>query len=132
MTDLVRTELRAAALWITIDRPAKRNAMNAEVLGAIAAALAAPPPAARAVVLTGVGSRAFCAGADLSGGTGVFARSRDDPRTDFGLLARRMEGLGLPSIARINGDCLAGGMGLLGMCDLAVAADHVVGQFERG
>ena len=124
MTDLVRTELRAAALWITIDRPAKRNAMNAEVLGAIAAALAAPPPAARAVVLTGAGTRAFCAGADLSGGTGVFARSRDDPRTDFGLLARRMEGLGLPSIARINGDCLAGGMGLLGMCDLAVAADH--------
>jgi methylglutaconyl-CoA hydratase len=124
MTDLVRTEIRNAALWITIDRPAKRNAMNAEILAGIEAALADPPAEARAVVLTGAGSRAFCAGADLSGGTAVFARTLDEPTTDFGRLARRMHGLGLPSIARINGDCLAGGIGLLGMCDLAVAADH--------
>ncbi len=47
MTDLVRTQLRAGALWITIDRPAKRNAMNAEVLRGLEAALAEPPSAAR-------------------------------------------------------------------------------------
>ncbi len=124
MTSFLRTERRGPALWITIDRPAKRNALNAAVLDGIAAAIAAPARDIRALVLTGAGERAFCAGADLSGGTDVFARSLDEPTTDFGRLARQMRALGIPSIARVNGDCLAGGMGLLGMCDLAVAADH--------
>jgi methylglutaconyl-CoA hydratase len=44
--------------------------------------------------------------------------------TDFGKLARVVRSLGVPLIARINGDCVAGGMGLMALCDLAVAADH--------
>ena len=58
------------------------------------------------------------------GGTGTFILGLDDPMTDFGKLARLMRGIGIPTIARVNGDCIAGGMGLMAMCDLAVAADH--------
>jgi enoyl-CoA hydratase/carnithine racemase len=44
--------------------------------------------------------------------------------TDFGKLARFVRDLGIPTIARVNGDCVAGGMGLMSLCDLAIAADH--------
>jgi enoyl-CoA hydratase/carnithine racemase len=74
--------------------------------------------------LTGAGRKAFCAGADLSRGTGVFTEGLDEPTTDFGRLARTVREVGVPLIARINGDCVAGGMGLMALCDLALAADH--------
>jgi enoyl-CoA hydratase/carnithine racemase len=122
----LRTEMRGRALWIWIDREDKRNAMNKRVVAGIEAAVtqAQADPAIRAIVLTGAGRRAFCAGADLSGGTGTFILGLDEPMTDFGRLARVMRATGIPTIARVNGDCIAGGMGLMAMCDLAVAADH--------
>ncbi|MFT8244800.1 enoyl-CoA hydratase-related protein [Roseomonas sp. BN140053] len=121
-----RTERRGAALWVTIDREARRNAINPRVIAGIHAALrdAAADPALRAVVLTGAGEKAFCAGADLSTGTGVFTAGLEEPTTDFGRLAREARELGIPLIARVNGACVAGGMGLMALCDLAVAADH--------
>ncbi|MDE2005259.1 MAG: enoyl-CoA hydratase/isomerase family protein [Rhodospirillales bacterium] len=125
-TGPVGVAMRGKALWITIDRESRRNALNRAVIEAIAAAIdgAETSREARAIVLTGAGERAFCAGADLTEGPAVFARSLDEPRTDFGRLARRMRECAIPSIARINGDCLAGGMGLAAMCDLAIAAPH--------
>ena len=119
------SERRGPALWLTINREARRNAMNPEVLAGIhAAVLAAAKDGTRAIVLTGAGERAFCAGADLSVGTDTFTKSLDEPTTDFGRLARAVQESGVPMIARVNGACVAGGMGLLGLCDLAVAADH--------
>ena len=78
----------------------------------------------RAIVLTGAGDRAFCAGADLSKGTDIFQAMPDEPTTDFGRLARAVKSLSIPLIGRINGDCVAGGMGLMALCDLAIAADN--------
>jgi enoyl-CoA hydratase/carnithine racemase len=126
MTADTRTELRGRALWIRIDREARRNAMNKRVIAGIEAAVAQAQadPGIRAIVLTGAGRRAFCAGADLSVGTGTFTLGLDEPMTDFGRLARAVRTLGIPMIARVNGDCVAGGMGLMAMCDLAVVADH--------
>jgi enoyl-CoA hydratase/carnithine racemase len=117
---------RGAACWITINREARRNAMNAAVLATIHDAVleASRDVTVRAIVLTGCGQKAFCAGADLSAGTGVFTLGLDEPKTDFGKLARAVRELGVPLIARINGACVAGGMGLMALCDLAVAADH--------
>lgn len=122
----VRTHREGPALWITIDREARRNALNPEVLAGIEQALRAAREdrGVRAVVLTGAGQRAFCAGADLSRGTGVFSDGLDEPTTDFGRLARVARELGVPLIARINGDCVAGGMALMALCDLAVVAEH--------
>jgi enoyl-CoA hydratase/carnithine racemase len=123
---VVQSRMHGAALWITIQREERRNALNPEVIEGIHLAVraAAADKAARAIVLTGTGRRAFCAGADLSRGAGVFADGLDEPTTDFGRLARTFRELGLPTIARVNGDCVAGGMGLMALCDLAVVAEH--------
>lgn len=122
----VITERRGAALWIFINREERRNAINPDVIAGIEAALrqAAADPGLRAVVLTGKGDKAFCAGADLTRGTGVFTDSTAEVTTDFGRLARVARDIGLPLIARINGACVAGGMGLMALCDLAIVADH--------
>jgi enoyl-CoA hydratase/carnithine racemase len=112
-------------VWITIQREERRNALNLEVIARLHALFedAARDPRLRAVVLSGAGRKAFCAGADLAGGTGVFAAAIDEPTTDFGRLARVVRGLGVPVIGRINGDCVAGGMGLMALCDLVVSCD---------
>src|SRR5690606_1586540 len=47
-----------------------------------------------------------------------------EPHSHFATLFRQARAINLPLIARVNGDCLASGMGLLAMCDLAVSADH--------
>jgi enoyl-CoA hydratase/carnithine racemase len=122
----IRLERKGQALWVWINREARRNAINPEVLAGIEAAVAQAGADAtiRAIVLTGVGDKAFCAGADLSKGTGTFQAAPDEPTTDFGRLARKVRLCGVPLIARVNGACVAGGMGLMGLCDLAIAADH--------
>ena len=122
----VRTERRANALWVWIDRESRRNAINAGVLAGIASALevVAADASIRAMVLTGAGEKAFCAGADLTDGTKTFEAGPEDPTTGFGRLARAVRRCPVPLIARVNGACVAAGMGLLGLCDLAVAAEH--------
>jgi enoyl-CoA hydratase/carnithine racemase len=120
------TERRGDALWVWIDREARRNAINPGVLAGIEAALhqATNDRSVRCLVLTGAGEKAFCAGADLSGGTENFQAAADEPTTDFGRLLRVVRGARIPLIARVNGSCVAGGMALMAMCDLAVAAEH--------
>jgi enoyl-CoA hydratase/carnithine racemase len=122
----IRSEIRGGCLWIWIDREERRNAINKNVIAGIELAVTQAQHSAevRAVVLTGVGRKAFCAGADLTGGSGAFTLGLDEPMTDFGRLARLVRSLGLPLIGRINGDCVAGGMGLMALCDLVVVADH--------
>ena len=116
-----------AVFRITINRPEKRNALNAEVLAGLRDGWRAAhaDPAVRVVVLTGAGDKAFCAGADLQPGKG-FAYDLARPNLDYADLLREAQAATLPSIARVNGTCMAGGMGLLCMTDLAVAADGVV------
>ena len=67
----LRAERRGEALWLTITREARRNAMNDAVLRGIAAGIdrAESDPGIRVVVITGAGEKAFCAGADLQSGT---------------------------------------------------------------
>ena len=117
---------RGHAFWITINRPDKRNAINADVIAGIRAGYRAAHADAdvRVIVLTGAGEKAFCAGADLQPGKG-FAFDPAKPNLDYADLMRDAHNATLPSIARINGVCMAGGMGLLCMTDMAVAADHV-------
>jgi methylglutaconyl-CoA hydratase len=125
MSDVLTTT-RGQARWIAINREARRNALNPGVLDDIRVAMeqADRDPNLRAIVLTGAGDKAFCAGADLSVGEAAFSAGADEPTTDFGRLARVARNLGLPIIGRINGACVAGGMGLMALCDMTIVADH--------
>ena len=115
---VVLTHLEDRVLTVTINRPEKLNALNAEVLDALEAALldARANPAVSAVVLTGAGEKAFVAGADISGfRTFTPAAARDFSRkgqATFDLV----ENLGKPVVAAVNGFALGGG------CELAMAA----------
>jgi enoyl-CoA hydratase/carnithine racemase len=122
---VIHTERRGRSLWITIQREERRNALNPEVIAGIRNAVQASRTDAslRAIVLTGAGRKAFCAGADLSRGTDVFSEGLGEPTTDFGRLARTVREAGVPLIGRINGDCVAGGMGLMALCDMVIAAE---------
>lgn len=131
----VHTRRDGAVMTITIDRPERRNALNADVAAGIVAALdaAEADPAVRVVVLTGAGERAFCAGGDLRAGADgtPFAIDPADPRHYVAGLLRRMDACRLPLIARVNGHALAGGLGLVAACDLAVARqDAALGVTE--
>jgi enoyl-CoA hydratase/carnithine racemase len=124
----VLIEQRGPALWIIINREERRNAMNDAVLSGIAEGFtrAASDPAVRAVVLTGAGTRAFCAGADLSASAGSFKYDYSRVGLPFVRLMKQARDLTVPLIARVNGHAMAGGMGLLGMCDMAIGADHAL------
>jgi enoyl-CoA hydratase/carnithine racemase len=121
----VLLEKRGAVQWITIAREERRNAMNDAVIAGIADGLsaAAADPEIRAVVLTGAGDQAFCAGADLSAGSGSFKYDYSKVGVPFVGLMKQARDLTLPLIARVNGHAMAGGLGFLGMCDMAVAVD---------
>jgi methylglutaconyl-CoA hydratase len=124
--DSVLLDRRGQALWITINRPEKRNAMNGDVIAGIARGYrqAHDDPDVRVIVLTSAGDKAFCAGADLQNTGAAFAADFAKPNVDFADLLRLSQGATKPAIARVNGTCMAGGMGLLCMTDMAVAADH--------
>lgn len=127
-TSDILLDKRGHALWITINRPHKRNSMTLAVIDGIREAIEQAPgdPDIRAIVLTGSGDKAFCAGMDLSGGAAAFGREFAEPTLPFANLLRAAHACRLPLVARVNGTCMAGGMGLLAMCDMAVAADHAL------
>ena len=130
MTDnnSVVLEKRESAFWITINRPEKRNAINGDVVAGIAKGFrdAHDDAEVRVIVLTGAGDKAFCAGADLVNTGAAFAFDFAKPNVDYADLLRLAQNATKPSIARVNGVCMAGGMGLLCMTDMAVAAEHAV------
>ncbi|GGF52474.1 enoyl-CoA hydratase [Azorhizobium oxalatiphilum] len=130
MSAVVRTERRGMVMTLTIDREARRNALNADVAAGICAGLDASEAdrGVRAVVLTGAGDKAFCAGGDLqpnAEGT-PFTIDAADPRHYVAGLIRRMEACRLPLVARVNGHALAGGFGLVSGCDLVVAREDAL------
>jgi enoyl-CoA hydratase/carnithine racemase len=123
----VLRERRGRAFWITINRPEKRNAINADVIAGVRAGYreAHADSEIRVIVLTGAGEKAFCAGGDLQPGKG-FAFDLSRPNIEFADLLREAHNAALPAIARVNGLCMAGGMGLMCMTDLAVASENAV------
>jgi enoyl-CoA hydratase len=141
----VRSQVEDGQALLTIDRPGARNALSPEVVQALRTALgrAEADPAVRVVVLTGAGDRIFSAGGDLgalppapggrprSGAGAPPVQAQPEGgflaghalRREYGALLEALAASPLPTVARVNGHALGGGLGLVLACDLAVAVD---------
>ncbi len=129
MAELVQSERRGPAAWLTLAAPESRNALTAAMLEALAARVqeAFADPAVRAIVLTGAGP-AFCAGADLKAGGGVAAGGAGNP---FVALLRALWEGPKPVVAAVNGAAYGGGVGLVAAADIAVAAESATFAFSE-
>lgn len=112
---------------LTLARPDKHNAMSGQMIAELAAAaeLLANDDIVRAVVLTGEGD-SFCAGADLAWMRAQASAARDERIAEARKLAlalRALNELPKPLIGRINGQAFGGGLGLMSVCDVAIAVD---------
>jgi enoyl-CoA hydratase/carnithine racemase len=134
MAEVVRVETSDGVATITVSRPEKLNALNAEVLDGLRAAFerARDDAGTGAVIVTGAGDKAFIAGADIGALAAI-----DSPSTARELakrgqsLTRLMESIGKPVIAAINGYALGGGCELALACTLRLAAEGAkIGQPE--
>jgi enoyl-CoA hydratase len=123
----------AAVAVVTFNRPQVLNALNRAMLGELDEAMAAcaADDGVRAVIVTGAGDKAFVAGADIR----ELAEHTAAGGRDFSLAGQRLfdriENLGKPVIAAINGFALGGGCELAMACTLRIAADTAkIGQPE--
>ena len=76
------------------------------------------------IVLGATGDKAFCSGADLNLRAGTFSFDYAEPQSNYANMLRAARRATVPVIGRINGYCLAGGMGLLATCDMAIASSN--------
>lgn len=113
---------------ITLNRPDKRNAFNDDVIRELTEVFAfcGEQPDVRAVVLTANG-KAFCAGADLNWMRAMADYTRDENLADADKLAQMLATIyhcPKPTVAAIQGDVYAGGMGLVAACDIAISVKN--------
>jgi enoyl-CoA hydratase/carnithine racemase len=108
--------------YVTINREPQRNAITPEALALFHEYLdeAEKDEKVRVLLMTGAGEKAFCTGAQLSGavtsgGKDIFASYAD--------LLNRIVSFPKPTVARVKGFCLAGGMGFMLACDIVIASD---------
>lgn len=115
-------EVKDFIATMTINRPERRNALSGEVIDLMHERLneAEADPNVRVLIITGAGDKAFCAGADLGGGVGKRGTS------GYADLLKRIVNFSKPTIARIFGYCMAGGMGVMLAADIVVASDSSV------
>lgn len=128
----LRIERDRAVLRITLARPERRNAFDAELIAELTAAFADVGDA-RAVVLAGDG-QSFCAGADIEWQRSTVDLSLDENAEDALRLYRMCEAIDrcpAPVVARIHGYALGGGSGLVACADIAIAAPDTVFGFSE-
>ncbi len=120
----VETEQRGAVRVLRINRPEARNALNRAVIEGIGGGIEAADadPDVRAIVITGTGDRAFCAGMDLRDCAAGGAPGGGDADAMASYLRFTREGAAKPVIGAANATAVAGGFELLLACDLIVAS----------
>lgn len=137
MSEFQFLQIERSALWahIWLDRPQRHNALHAGLITELQRAvdLLSQEPAVRVIVLAGRG-KSFCAGGDLDWMREQAAQPYELNLEDARQLARTFRTLALcpkPTLARVQGAALGGGLGLVAACDLAIASrDAVFGTTE--
>jgi methylglutaconyl-CoA hydratase len=111
---------------LTLNRPDKHNAMNAAMIADLTAAAGelGADAGVRAVILTGAG-KSFCAGGDLAwmrAQQAATRRQRIDEATKLAMMLKALNELPKPLIGRVQGQAFGGGMGMMSVCDVTIAA----------
>jgi len=145
VSDVLLRERRGGVEVLTLNRPEKRNALNKELLTALSEAFAEleTDDAVNAIVLTGAGEKAFCAGMDLAefaaGGGGGNTVAEQTGEADDSVVPARHQIVSWdypkPLVAALNGATVGGGFEIMMACDLVVAAEHVkfgLAEVKRG
>ncbi|NRB70406.1 MAG: enoyl-CoA hydratase/isomerase family protein [Xanthomonadales bacterium] len=128
MNTLTLTSQPSGLRTITLNRPRRHNAFDDTLIAELTETLEqlAQDATARVLVLTGAGA-SFSAGADLNWMQRMASASEAENEADalrLAALLRTLNYLPLPTIARVNGAALGGGVGLAACCDVVIAADH--------
>jgi methylglutaconyl-CoA hydratase len=123
-------ESTQAVAHVTLNRPDRRNAYDGDLMAELRTAFEqiAKDASIRVVVLTGAGA-SFCAGADLQWMRPVSPVSDAQARVDAEQLSamyRAIDECPCPVIGRVNGPAFGGGVGLIAVCDIVVAAEHAI------
>lgn len=124
----LRVEARGAAVWLWMNRPRLHNAFDETLIAELSDAFAAldRDPGVRAIVLAGEG-RSFSAGADLTWmkrqGAAPLQRNLEDARK-LAALFQTISTCATPTVARVHGAALGGGMGLASACDICIASSQ--------
>lgn len=128
--EATRYEIDRGAAWITLNRPANRNALSSVLVNELDAHIAAAneDPAVRSIVITGT-DPAFCAGADLKDPPG--RASTGKPGVQYADVLKRIVDSPKPVIAAVNGAAFAGGLGLVGASDIVIAAEEIECSFSE-
>ena len=118
---------QAHTVLVTLNRPEVANAMNTQMgldLLAVFDSFAAAPNKQRCIVITGAGTKAFCAGGDLKQRNGMTNEQWQDQHLIFERMVRALVNCPVPVIAAVNGAAYAGGMEIALAADFIYAAEH--------
>jgi enoyl-CoA hydratase/carnithine racemase len=124
---LLLSEPAPHVLQVTLNRPEVFNAMNTQMghdMHAVFDGLCANPGATRCIILTGAGSKAFCAGGDLKQRLGMTDEQWQAQHLVFERQVRAMLACPIPIIGAVNGAAYGGGCEMSLLCDFAYAAEH--------
>jgi enoyl-CoA hydratase/carnithine racemase len=127
MSDDLLYVVKDGAALLTLNRESRRNAISQEMITAFLNYLdkADQDKGVRAVCITGAGEKAFCSGADIAVTLTKEGESSMSGARNYAQLLKKMAIFGKPLLARINGPCLAGGLGLMLSCDIIIARNDV-------
>ncbi len=132
MSDLLY-EVKNNVAYITINREANKNSISSDAVTLFLESLetAEGDNNVRVVCVSGAGDRVFCSGADLGGGIGKGTRKENQAFKNYAALITRLARFPKPTLAKINGHCMAGGTGFMLACDIVIAkADAKFGTPE--
>lgn len=118
-------ELKDKIAWMTINRESRSNALSLEMMDLFLEYLdrAEADEDVRGVCVTGTGDKAFCSGADLTAMIGGEGHSEGAER--YAIVLKKLATFSKPLTARVNGHCVAGGLGLMLSCDIVYAREGV-------
>jgi enoyl-CoA hydratase/carnithine racemase len=127
MTEDLLYEVKDRVAYLTIHRESRRNAISREMIMAFLDNLARADQddAVRAVCITGSGDKVFCSGADLGIAFADQGGDRLSGARNYAQLLKSMAKFGKPLLARVNGTCVAGGLGLVLSCDIVLARNDI-------